>query len=294
MIYGKDKALNMGRSLLPSTRRKGSRDDKTAVKRITRHNIRQELHRLARDPDDYDDSLADFESYPDYEIRQVVNERRNGDKTAPFERWAEAITKNVDQDSRLTYVKSLLPDGMIGEHALTHIQWKDHFSTYAELQLEENIRLNAIDKRKKEHYLERDEIIGLLYKIIEDGRLHRELNRFMASHAGHRYPSETIRERVFNEITMKWENKWHSAYFSFPPGVKLTGPRKLLGMHDIDAYYNDIRNGWREPSIIIVDGKRYANPKAFENAYRALCTFLEAVRDKQPIPRHLLPNKYYY
>ena len=293
MIYGKDKALDMGRSLLPSTRRKGTRVDKAAVKRTTRHNIRQELHKLTYEPDHYDDSPIDFEAYPDHEIHQVVQERRGGDKTAPFERWAKAVTRNIDQDSRLTYIKSLLPNGIIGDHALTHIQWKDDFSTRAELQLEENIRLNAIDNRKK-HMLERNEAIEILRKVVEDGRFHRDLNKFMASHASRRLPSETIRERIFNEATMQWEIKWRSVYFSFPPGVKFNGPRKLLGMHDIITYYDDIRNSWRQPVIIVIDDKRYANPKAFENGYRALCVFLEAIRDKKSIPRHIPSGSYHY
>src|ERR1041385_8948012 len=102
MIYGKSKARDMGRSLLPSTRAKGARDDKAAVKRTNRHGIRQELHKDTVDPDYYDDCNTDFESDTNHEIREVVYDRRNGDKTGPFERWSEAVTKDIDQDSRLT------------------------------------------------------------------------------------------------------------------------------------------------------------------------------------------------
>lgn len=110
MIYGKDKALEMARSLLPSTRSKGARNNKNNIKRNARRQIREELHKVAIDPDYYDDSSVDFESYPEHELRQVVYDRRSGDKPHPFERWAEAITNDIDQDSRLSHIKSLIPE----------------------------------------------------------------------------------------------------------------------------------------------------------------------------------------
>jgi len=301
MVYGKNKARNMGRSLLPSTRSKGARDDKAAVKRTARHNIREELDKVALDPDYYDDANTDFEADTNHEIREVVHDRRNGDKTGPFERWSVAITKKVDQDSRLTYVKSILPKGVIGDHALTHIEWKDHFSTRAELELEKNIKLNREEGRTRNRYakkkanrrLTRDEEVDTLRKIVEDGRLHRELNKFMSANVGRRFPAETVRERVFNEITQQWEIKYRSVYFDFPPGAKFGGIRKLLGMHDIETYYDDIRNGWKEPDLLVIDGIRYANPKAHKNGYSALVEFLEAVYHKKKLPHSVSLNHYY-
>lgn len=294
MIYGKSKALTMARSLLPSTRGKGSRVDKAALKRTARHSIRQELHKLAVDPDFYEDSGVDYEAYPEHDIREVVYDRRGGDKTHPFERWAEAITKDVDQDSRLTYVKSLVPEGVIGDHAITHLEWKDHFASEAELRLEENIRLNREEgrirnrytKKKPEKRLTYEEEIATLRKIVEDGWLHRELNKLMSYKTTRRRPTETVRREVKNEETGEWEVRYVSAYIPFPPDtVKIDGPRKLLGIHDIENFYNDVRNGYREPEVIHINGNRYANPKAFRGGYDVLYSFLSAVHYKKKLPR---------
>lgn len=295
MIYGKNKALDMSRSLLPSTRGKGAREDKNDLKRAVRHSIRNELHKATIDPEYYDDCSTDFEAYPDHDISEVVWERRQGDKTHPFERWAEAITKKVDQDSRLTYVKSLVPEGVIGDHALSHLEWKEHFASRAEKDLDENIRLNRQENRinnrfekPAKKYFTHEERIELLHKIIEDGRLHRELNKFMDEHSGRPWPTETERSRVFNEVTNQWEIKVKTIHLSFPPNTK-RGIRKLLGIHDIENYLKDISNLYRQPPIIEIDGKRYSNPQSFERANHALDTFLEALYNKKPVPRRLRP-----
>lgn len=293
MIYGKSKALNMSRSLLPSTRSKGARDDKAAVKRATRHNIRTELHKVAVDPDYYDESHTDFAAYPEHEIREVVYERRVADKTGPFERWAAAITEDVNQDSRLTYVKSLVPEGVIGDHAISHLEWKTHFASKAELRLKENIQLNREEGRIRNRYskkkpvkrLSYDEEIAVLRKIIEDSWLHRELNKFMGFKVTHRRPTETVKREVLNKETGEMETRWVSVYLPFPPGVEFHTPRKLLGTHDIETFYDDVRHGWREPEIIVINGKRYSNPKAFHRGYDALYAFLDAVHNKKKLPK---------
>lgn len=302
MIYGKDKALTMARSLLPS-RSYGSRTDKAELKRAARHSIRQELHKLIVDPDYYDDSWVDYDAYPEHDIREVVYDRRGADKTHPFERWAEAITKDVNQDSRLTHIKSLVPEGVIGDHAITHLEWKDHFSTEAELQLEENIRLNREEgkirnrytRNKPEKHLTYEEEIAVLRKIVEDGRLHRDLNSFMGAKTNRRRPTESVRREFKNEETGEYEFKYVSVYLPFPPStVKIDGPRKLLGMHDVETFYKDVRYGFREPEVLHLNGNRYANPKAFRGGYEALYAFLSAVHYKKKLPRALPFSSYLY
>lgn len=297
MTYGKEKALNMGRSLLPSTARKMARKDKAHHKRLSRHVIRAELAQLRDDPEHFDESSVDYNEYPDREINSARNSRRGADKIGPFSRWAEAITKNVDQDSRLTYVKSLLPKNVIGDHALTHIEWKDHFASRAEIQLEKNKDLNREDeyrkKQNKNKRISHDEQLELLYKVIENSYLHRELNKFVDAHSHSATPTESNYVRFFNEKTGKWEYKYETTYLSYPPGTKRKPKRKLLGSHDIESFINDHARGSRLPNVIVIEGKRYANPEYVATCYDAVCTFLRAVvRDGERIPRKI--DSYYY
>ncbi len=295
MIYGKDKAIEMARSLLPSTRGKGAKDSKNIIKRTARHNIREELHMVAIDPDYYDDCSTDFNAYPEHELREVVYDRRGGDKTHPFERWAEAITKGVEQDSRLTFVKSLVPEGVIGDHAISHLKWKDHFASQAKKELEANIRQYRLERGKKNSQkLTHEEEVSLLRKIVEDGLLHRELNKFVSYNAYRKTASETRRVQEYNDETKLWIVQYKTFNLDFPPGTPRTHVRKLLGLHDIENYLNDVKKSWRLPSIITINGERYSNPDAFENAYASVRTFLLAVRDHNPLPKRLPANLYYY
>lgn len=303
MIYGKDKALEMARSLLPSTRRKGARDDKAEITRASRHNVNVELHRTAIDPEYYDDSSTDFEQDTNHQISYVVRDRRSGDKTAAFERWSEAITKDVDQDSRLTHVKSLVPGGIIGDHAISHLEWKKHFASRAKLQLDENIELNRKEKRIKSRYgktqnkvkrMTRAEEIKALHKIVEDGRLHRELNQYVVTHSHYLMPSMSESTRVYNEDLQRWETRYKTVYLTYPAGTtKRVGQRKLLGMHDIEKFLDDVQKSSNQNERVYIKGKWYANPDYRGNAYSAVKTFLMAVHTNKKIPKKL-DNLYYW
>ncbi|MCO4745256.1 MAG: hypothetical protein KC912_10750 [Proteobacteria bacterium] len=86
--------------------------------------MRQDLKRLIRDdlPEKVDLRREDREA-----IRQVVWRRRAADKLNPFIRWAKARTANLPVESRISRMRSVLPDGLIGEHAVSHLEWDAHF-----------------------------------------------------------------------------------------------------------------------------------------------------------------------
>lgn len=132
-IYGAAKQRNMMRSILPATRRESHRRDARAVKQVNRRRTRQTLHDWKRhiDPYDFEGFVYDYTDagspYTDCwqyggGIGGVVAHRRDHDKVHPLMRWATAITKHIDDPfERYAYMERLLPNTLIGRHALTHI-----------------------------------------------------------------------------------------------------------------------------------------------------------------------------
>lgn len=161
----KDKARDIARGVLPSTARKGARDNKRnfhsknrAAQRRTNHAISRHLATvgeggtLAHDPDLYDDFVdpdifdgyaaatkapsIDWEGSMDY----IVSRRREADKLGPLIAWATATEKNKmvgwDNVDKIAYFKAVLPDSLQGRHALGHVKdalglRDDEFSTFA-------------------------------------------------------------------------------------------------------------------------------------------------------------------
>lgn len=128
MIYGDKKIKSMVKSILPSVHRRGAREDKTLLKRGARRLARQQLKML---DDDFEaSSETDLQAYPEHKIRYVVRDRRDYDKTKPLQRWAVSVTKLLsDPESRLSYMRSILPKNLIGRHALTHLTPLQEFDT---------------------------------------------------------------------------------------------------------------------------------------------------------------------
>jgi hypothetical protein len=107
--YGEAKKRDMMRSILPSTRRKGARDDLAHIRRNNRHHINQHLAEF-RGPssgaiEHYEYGDYDLNHYPDGEIKWAVWERRAADKVAPIIRWAQQITKDLPQKEDRTWLE---------------------------------------------------------------------------------------------------------------------------------------------------------------------------------------------
>lgn len=112
-----NKIKDMIRSVLPATDRKGARRSKTAKKRHVRRRVRHDLYN-----EDFEESKADFRR--DVRLFMVVRNRRGADKVNHFMRWCEAKTKGMDTEDALSYVRSILPSSLIGDHAYSH--WEQH------------------------------------------------------------------------------------------------------------------------------------------------------------------------
>lgn len=123
-----EKARDMARSVLASTSRKGSRFERATIHHRERARSRRALHELAAlaDPDDFEGDLC----WEDRCARfSMVSDRRDFDKVAPICRWAaRTVATNprlavASVEERITYFRKRLPAGLIGDHALLHIEW---------------------------------------------------------------------------------------------------------------------------------------------------------------------------
>lgn len=122
-MYGDEKTKQMVRSILPS-RWRGAARAKSRVRRAERRAVRMALRGACSDavPD-----AVDLRRDDRVEIGFVVDRRRSADKLNHFIRWARARTEHLPIESRLSAMRALLPKGLIGEHALFHLAWDDHF-----------------------------------------------------------------------------------------------------------------------------------------------------------------------
>lgn len=130
MIFGEQKHREMARSILPSKSRKGARDSLRIIKQQNRTATRQALRRVLFDEEYEVEDDVDLGYYPYEKIRGVVNDRRGRDKIAHFEKWAIKITKDIETpDGRLAHMRGILPKGLIGDHAISHLRGYDEFET---------------------------------------------------------------------------------------------------------------------------------------------------------------------
>jgi hypothetical protein len=132
MLYGPAKRRQMARSLLPSTARRGAARDLAAVRRRNRRQVAEHLAGLtgtaAGAAARWEDSGFDERSWPQRQIKDAVWDRRGHDKVAPYQRWAVAVTAHAAAPDRMDAMRRAVPPGLMGRHALSHIECLDHFS----------------------------------------------------------------------------------------------------------------------------------------------------------------------
>ena len=182
MLHGPEKRREIGRSVLPSTRRKGARDDLAALRRSNRRAVRQDLRAIAtprrRDGlvEALDNLAADLRRYPNADIRYTVSYRRGGDKLGALFRWAHATTRRLPVEERLDAVRRLFDDNLIGRHAISHLEWDDHFRVPSD---HEPRWLFRDDHRRRSGT---DELASglraIAVEVLEHGD-HRDFNRWM-------------------------------------------------------------------------------------------------------------------
>jgi hypothetical protein len=118
------KSRDMARSILPS-RARSTTAHLALTRRANRRAVGQKLSYIrAGDRGDQEnwDERSDLRAYPDIEIGMIVRWRRGADKLNHFERWAVQVTKPLPVEDRLGYMRAMLPGGLIGDHALSHLR----------------------------------------------------------------------------------------------------------------------------------------------------------------------------
>lgn len=193
-IYGHNKVRTMVRSILPSTARRSAKKDKDHVHRSNR---RASTHRLAhyKGPqsyviDEFEDSNYDFEFWTeikDFGYGEIIYDRRAHDKLAHFEMWAYQRTKHLRPEDRLSKMRGLLPPGVIGEHALSHLDfleppnyeaplWRRNFD---EAMLPRRLHTSYSGHWRRQNKERWTRWLEALRPIAEDPHKLRELNHFV-------------------------------------------------------------------------------------------------------------------
>jgi hypothetical protein len=226
MVHGEEKAWEMGRSLLPSKWRKGARKERALIHRNNRRGPREAMARLAQEPEGWDERPAPDDT-SSREIRSLVRHRRHADKVNPFIRWATAVTHELPRERRLSHVRGLLPQGLIGEHALVHLK---HAEAFVDLrQREWNLARwrRAYPSQSQRAWLDRGEHAQLLRQVLQVPDGHHTLNRWLRYHP--------------NAGGQRWGKRW-----VFPRVRTLQGVHDVLPFLDALGQVTRGHKGWRE------------------------------------------------
>lgn len=202
-----DKHRDMARSILPS-RSRAAASELARVKRASRRRVAQQLRALAHlGSDEWDDFAERFDvrAYPNRDIRAIVHWRRAADKLNHFERWAIETTKHLPVEDRLGALAAVLPRGLIGDHALSHLEWRPELNpdrpNYGAEWAASQERRRVFDG---EHWAR---LRVLVLDMLEARDGHKELNAAMKG-----------------------------AAVGTPPRYRV-----LAGYHDVDTFLADVR-----------------------------------------------------
>lgn len=182
MYYGDEKRLQMSRGILPSSAH-GIRAWRRRIHKAERAGVRADLVRALRAPD-----LDAWAEDPDPGLRRrrdvqyLVWRRRSADKLGAFFRWAEAVTRHVAPGGRRSFVRGALPAGLIGDHALSHLEQIPHFlgPNEAEVHALARWRQPSAPGARTRTRADRE---ALLREVVIDGEAHRRLNAMLRAAA---------------------------------------------------------------------------------------------------------------
>jgi hypothetical protein len=180
MLYGTEKQREMARSILPSNSRRSAAADLAAIKRRHRRALRRELAALSYCSGEVTIERLDAVAvppYPDHEIREVVRERRRADKVGPLMRWAVAVTRDLRNEDRLSRLAAALPTGLIGAHAVSHLE------DCSELVIDGPHRRYYNRYLRSSGLPDKDTLVGRIGEVIAGGE-HGALNRYIKHQSG--------------------------------------------------------------------------------------------------------------
>lgn len=248
MLYGAEKAREMGRSILPSKMTQAHQQQKQIARRH-RHRAKASIRNMQWNEDGWLDCEADLTSTKavQAEVKYLVRDRREADHLSHFYRWAEAVTADLPIEERLSYIAGFLPEGLIGFHAMTHLRNLDHFdadpTSYRNRPDYVDYRVAQLHRRylAVEKWMQATQLIE---QLIAEGRL-KALNHFIT--AGWK-PTEwkTSRTvRVFDQTnpgmllpSINW--KKYNYRVEYETHVYKGKPRVLRDSRDIESFLMDL------------------------------------------------------
>ncbi len=291
MYYGDEKALQMSRSLLPSTARKSAREEKKLIARRKRRKVKQALHKITCEDDYYEDNLGfDYHFDAKWERSYMVRDRQSADKIGPFINWAKEKAKHIPDGEKLDYIRGILPGSgfIIIDHALSHLEYVEGFERnpyswrrwYWGNRDRKEIRRNDVIEALKEISKNR-KLIEILNALIR--RLHSKTYwyRHKKTEVNRVKVYKTIDgERVQTGVKEEVRNYYHSY-------DKTTGPRLLMGNFDVEDFFGDIEFAaradkliWADGNFCHSDGEAYVNnPQYHPEWKRAIKVFVDAWMD---------------
>ncbi|NOK09734.1 hypothetical protein [Corallococcus exercitus] len=223
MIHSDEKVRQMARSLLPSKNREASREARARIHRAARQEVRQELAQWLQFKD-LEEDVPPLAPWERPEISQQVYWRRAGDKVNSFIRWATARTRHLPREARRGHARGLMPQGVIGEHAMSHLERMPAFEDPVEAAWRNRYWLRQREQRKGA-LRDRGEQAELLRALLLEPEGHRTFNRF-------------LRERYTWATSPRNQGHWLGRA-EVPPH------RPLLGMHDVFPFLDTLkRHPW--------------------------------------------------
>lgn len=165
---------------------------------------------------------GEFTREPKGEIRSVVRDRQGSDHLAPFYRWAEAKTKHLPVEDRLSHLYAQFPKDLSGYHAYTHLVYRDHFRPE-----HDHILWRYRYRRPKPP--QPIDYEAVLTEVIDSCGAHQLLNRHLSRH--HRPTVWEIRRKV--------ETKGPEE------------PRHFRGPGDIESFLEDLTAAYRASSVTV-------------------------------------------
>jgi len=233
--YGEEKRRDMARSVLPSRRAKGAREDKRRVHGEVRSRIRDLI--VKGDWDNESDLALDPQRHKPYQgIKVVVRDRRDGDNLAPLMRWAEAKADELGDtpEERCAALRAMLPDNIVGWHAMTHV---DHLDAFETNPIRNAWRYARADRQAsyRENY---NKVVRVAHKVFENGghsAFNIELRRAHVRTGHDRrcpvFEYDADKDRMAIRHVVKHNVLCHTC---------TADPRLLLGAHDIDEFARDV------------------------------------------------------
>lgn len=217
MIYGKEKARDMGRSILPSKAKKWAKKKRQRISKRTRRAVNQDLWT--------EGGWEDVEEVRKVKTMYMVGDRREADKVNPLLRWAPKVVADISEiDARRATIKKILPKGVIGEHAFGHLKYRPEFSGKEPFTKADSKAAWAA-RRLREHEWR----VNTILKVLAYSGGHKALNK------------------ALKHTRTMWSTTTSVGQVSVGPSCA----PKILGVHDIEKFLGVLK-GACNPMLVDV------------------------------------------